>query len=124
VGEHLYRAAVFVVPLRIGGGTRLKIYEAMGAGKAVVSTTIGAEGLDVEHGRNILLADDPEAFASSVVRLLRNPAERRALEDGALELAARYDWSAIAMQFEDVLRQVAGTAPTDDATRRQAQAVA
>jgi glycosyltransferase involved in cell wall biosynthesis len=124
VGEHLHRAAVFVVPLRIGGGTRLKIYEAMAAGKAVVSTTIGAEGLDVADGTNILLADDPDAFASSVVRLLQNPAERRALEDGALDLAARYDWSAIAVQFEDVIRHVASAAAADGATRRQAQAVA
>ena len=124
VGEHLHRAAVFVVPLRIGGGTRLKIYEAMGAGKAVVSTTIGAEGLDVEHGTNILLADAPEAFATAVVRLLQSPAERRALENGALDLAARYDWSAIAVRFEEVLRHVAGATPTGDVARRHAQAVA
>jgi glycosyltransferase involved in cell wall biosynthesis len=124
VGEHLHRAAVFVVPLRIGGGTRLKIYEAMGAAKAVVSTTIGAEGLDVEHGSNILLADDPGAFADAVVRLLQNPTERRSLEDGALALAARYDWSAIAGQFEDVLVQAAGLAAVDGSAPRRARAVA
>jgi polysaccharide biosynthesis protein PslH len=125
VGEHLQRAAVFVVPLRIGGGTRLKIYEAMGAGKAVVSTTIGAEGLDVTDGRNILLADAPEAFADSVVRLLQNPDERRLLEEGALALAARYDWSSIAVQFEEVLATVVTAAASEgEGASRRAQAVA
>jgi glycosyltransferase involved in cell wall biosynthesis len=103
VAEHLHRAAVFVVPLRIGGGTRLKIYEAMGAAKAVVSTTIGSEGLDVHHGQDVLLADDPASFADAVARLLREPEARRRLEDGALALAARYDWSAVAEQFERIL---------------------
>ena len=72
---YLHDAAVFVVPLRIGGGTRLKIYEAMAAGKATVSTTIGAEGLDVHHGEDILLADDAESFAASVVDLQRQRSE-------------------------------------------------
>ncbi|MGH9936633.1 MAG: glycosyltransferase, partial [Blastocatellia bacterium] len=67
VTDHLRQAAVFVVPLRIGGGTRLKIYEAMAMRKAVVSTTVGAEGLDVNHGRDILLADDPQTFADYVI---------------------------------------------------------
>jgi glycosyltransferase involved in cell wall biosynthesis len=107
VTEHLYRAAVFVVPLRAGGGTRLKIYEAMGAAKAVVSTSIGAEGLDVRDGENIVIADDPSAFTSAVIHLLRDGIERRRLEDGALLLAERYDWSAVAAQFEDQLRGVA-----------------
>src|SRR5437764_4399390 len=75
VVEHLREAAVVVVPLRVGGGTRLKIFEAMATGKAVVSTTIGAEGLDVSHGEDILLADDAETFADSVVALLSD-AER------------------------------------------------
>ena len=58
--------------MRIGGGTRLKIYEAMATAKAVVSTTVGAEGLDVHHGRDILLADDPRSFAQAVIMLLRD----------------------------------------------------
>ena len=78
--EHLHGAAVFVVPLRIGGGTRLKIYEAMGAAKAVVSTTIGAEGLDVRDGHDVLLADTPDRFAGSVIALLNDPTRRRQLE--------------------------------------------
>lgn len=109
VVEHLRRAAVVVVPLRAGGGTRLKIYEAMAAAKAVVSTTIGAEGLDVANGRNILLADDPERFAAAVVRLLQEPAERRRIEDEALATASRYDWSAIAEQLEGLLGRAVRT---------------
>jgi glycosyltransferase involved in cell wall biosynthesis len=103
--EHLHAAAVVVVPLRIGGGTRLKIYEAMATGRAVVSTTIGAEGLDVRHGTDILLEDDPLAFAHAVVRLLRTPVERQRIEDAALALARRYDWRNVAMEFERVLQQ-------------------
>src|SRR5205823_7796812 len=69
VVDHLREAAVVVVPLRVGGGTRIKIYEAMATGKAVVSTTVGAEGLDVHHGQDIVLSDKPKEFAESVVRL-------------------------------------------------------
>jgi polysaccharide biosynthesis protein PslH len=103
VVEYLHRAAVVVVPLRVGGGTRLKIYEAMGAAKAVVSSTIGAEGLDVTHGRDIVLADEPQPFSAAVARLLQDAMERKRLEDEALATASRYDWSAIAEQFEAML---------------------
>ena len=72
VRPYVSDAAVYVVPLRIGGGTRLKIFEAMAMGKAVVSTTVGAEGLPVENGEHLLLADEPHVFARSVVRLLRD----------------------------------------------------
>jgi glycosyltransferase involved in cell wall biosynthesis len=108
--EYLHRAAAVVVPLRVGGGTRLKIYEAMGAGKAVVSTTIGAEGLDYHDGRDIVIADTPETFAAAVVRVLQDDGTRRRLEDAALALASRYDWSTIAQQFEAALEQALRTA--------------
>lgn len=103
VVEHLHAASVVVVPLRVGGGTRLKIYEAMAAGRAVVSTSVGAEGLDVTNGSDIILADDAAAFASSVTGVLRDDARRRQLEDRAAALAARYDWSAIADGFAESL---------------------
>src|SRR5208282_1666566 len=74
VADYLRDATVVVVPLRIGGGTRLKIYEAMAMGKAVVSTSIGAEGLDVRSGRDLILADDPAAFAEAILSLLRDAA--------------------------------------------------
>jgi len=106
--DHLREAAVVVVPLRIGGGTRLKIFEAMAMGRAVVSTSIGAEGLDVHHGRDILIADTPASFAGSIVRLLQDQTLRRRTEKAAAELAARYDWSVIAARFQEVLEEAAG----------------
>jgi polysaccharide biosynthesis protein PslH len=107
VVEHLRQSAVIIVPLRIGGGTRLKIYEAMATAKAVVSTTVGAEGLDVHHGRDIILADDPRSFAQAVIMLLRDPELRRRYEKAAVETAARYDWPAIGERFNEVLQSVA-----------------
>jgi glycosyltransferase involved in cell wall biosynthesis len=107
VVEHLRQSAVVIVPLRIGGGTRLKIYEAMAAGKAVVSTTVGAEGLDVHHGRDIMLADDARSFAQAVIALLRDPEMRRRYQTAAAETAARYDWPAIGERFAEVLQSVA-----------------
>jgi glycosyltransferase involved in cell wall biosynthesis len=107
VVEHLRQSAVIIVPLRIGGGTRLKIYEAMATGKAVVSTTIGAEGLDVHHGHDIMLADDPRSFAQAVIMLLRDPELRRRYENAAAETAARYDWPAIGERFSEVLQSAA-----------------
>ncbi len=103
--EHLEQAAVFVVPLRIGGGTRLKIYEAMAMGKAVVSTSVGAEGLDVHHGRDIMLADDAPSFANDIVELLTNRELRARFGAAAAELAAQYSWPAIGRRFADILQK-------------------
>ena len=112
VVEHLRQAAVVVVPLRIGGGTRLKIYEAMAVGKAVVSTAIGAEGLDVHHGRDILLADKPEEFAQAVVALLEDGETRRRYQQAARDLANQYDWTVIAGRFAEVLENAVATEAT------------
>ena len=96
------------MPLRIGGGTRLKIFEAMGMGKAVVSTTIGAEGLPVTDGATSSSPTSPAAFAEAVVRLIRDDAARTELESAARRLVVdRYDWSAVAQDFEDALARVA-----------------
>jgi polysaccharide biosynthesis protein PslH len=107
VVEHLRQSAVVIVPLRIGGGTRLKIYEAMATAKAVVSTTVGAEGLDVRHGHDIVLADDPRSFAQAVIMLLRDPDLRRRYEKAAAGTASRYDWPAIGERFSQILQSVA-----------------
>jgi len=104
--DHLRDAAVVVVPLRIGSGTRLKIYEAMAMGKAVVSTGIGAEGLDVHDGKDILLADRPKPFADAVVTLLRDEVERRRYELAAAATARQHDWSVIAERFANEMEQV------------------
>ena len=103
----LHAAGVFVVPLRIGGGTRLKIYEAMAASLPIVSTAVGAEGLDVVSGSDIVLADDPSDFADSVVRLLGSESERARIGAAAFATASRFDWSAIAKDFAQVLEQSA-----------------
>jgi len=109
VRPHVAQGAVYVVPLRIGGGTRLKIFEAMSMGKAVVSTAVGAEGLPVTSGRDIEIADDPSAFADAVVRLMRDVTARRAIEAAARKLVVeKYDWSAVAEDFERALLDAAG----------------
>jgi polysaccharide biosynthesis protein PslH len=108
--DHLREAAVFVVPLRIGGGTRIKIYEGMAMGKATVSTTIGAEGLDVQHGRDILLEDSPAGFANAIVTFLQNEEVRRRYEAAAAATARKYDWSVITEQFVEVLQKTIAAA--------------
>jgi sugar transferase (PEP-CTERM/EpsH1 system associated) len=97
------RARLVVVPLRAGGGTRLKILEAMALGRAVVSTSIGCEGIGVSHGRDILIADEPEAFAAGVVSLLRDEAARAALTARARQTVERdYDWPILAAKQLEV----------------------
>ncbi len=103
VAEYLRNATVVIVPLRIGGGTRLKIFEAMAMRKAMVSTSIGAEGLDVTSGKDCLIADDAPSFASAILSVLRDPTLRQTYEENAAALAARYDWSQIAKRFADAL---------------------
>jgi polysaccharide biosynthesis protein PslH len=104
VTDYLRNATVVVIPLRIGGGTRLKIFEAMAMGKALVSTSIGAEGLDIQNGRDLILADEASAFADSILLLLRNEELRHKYEKAAIHLASQYDWSRITAQFANVLR--------------------
>jgi glycosyltransferase involved in cell wall biosynthesis len=104
---HLAEAAAVVVPLRLGGGTRLKIVEAMAMGKAVVSTSLGAEGIEAIHGRDILIADAPEDFASAVNRLLTEPQLAAQVGRSARQLAeTRYAWSAAARALEGFYREV------------------
>jgi glycosyltransferase involved in cell wall biosynthesis len=121
--EYLRDAAVFVVPLRIGGGTRIKIYEGMAMGKATVSTTVGAEGLDVEHGRDILLEDTPQTFADAIVTFLQDEDVRRRYEAAAAATARKYDWSVIAQYFVEVLRKTINAASGAGAEDHQHAAV-
>jgi glycosyltransferase involved in cell wall biosynthesis len=104
VRPYLWEAAVSIVPLRIGGGTRLKIYEAMAARIPVVSTTVGAEGLDVRDGENIALADSPAAFAERCLALLDDADARRAQSEAAWEMVSTcYSWDVAARRFEQLL---------------------
>ena len=119
VAEYLRNAAVVIVPLRIGGGTRLKIFEAMAMRKALISTSIGAEGLGVTSGQDCLIADEASSFAKAIVTVLQDPALRRTYEEKAAALAARYDWSQIAVRFAEAL-----TAAIKDSRSPQGQSTA
>ncbi len=100
VRPYVERAAVYVVPLRIGGGSRLKILEALAMARAVVSTTVGAEGLEVVHNRHIVLADDPATFAASVLRLLDDPERCMNLAiEGRRLVEQLYGWDSLAKRF-------------------------
>jgi len=106
IRPYLDKSAVMVVPIRIGSGTRLKILDAMAMGKAIVSTSVGCEGLNVTHGKNILIADDPEEFTNRTIGLLKNPDMRMNLERNARELAKTYDWNLITDKIEVVYQDV------------------
>lgn len=108
VRPYYEQAKVFIVPLRLGGGTRLKIVEAMAMGLPVVSTSVGAEGLEVRHGENILIADDPRAFADSVLRLLSDPALWAHLSVGGQQLARRYDWRELTKSLIGLVERLIG----------------
>jgi len=100
------QAEICIVPLRIGGGTRLKIFEAMAMGKAVISTTVGAEGLPVQSGKDVLLADTPHDFAQSVICLLRDSDLRRRLGSGARALVQEnFSWARVAQDFARTLEE-------------------
>jgi polysaccharide biosynthesis protein PslH len=98
---HLAAAAAVVVPLRLGGGTRLKIVEAMAMEKAIISTTLGVEGIEVVPGRDLLIEDEPAAFADAVSRLLADPDLAALIGQSARQLALRrYSWSEAAQALE------------------------
>ena len=109
VRPYIEEASVYVVPLRIGGGTRLKILEALAMGRAVVSTTVGAEGLDLVDGKHILLADDPCSFAECVHQLLKDPERCQELgTEGRALVDQRYGWDALADSLADFISKIAG----------------
>jgi glycosyltransferase involved in cell wall biosynthesis len=101
----MHGSKISIVPLQIGGGTRLKIYEAMAAGVPTVSTRIGAEGLDVEHEKNIVLADSAEEFARACLDLLEQPERHSRLRQAALEHVRRNcGWEQVARKFGEFLK--------------------
>ncbi|HZS53263.1 MAG TPA: glycosyltransferase [Bryobacteraceae bacterium] len=107
VRPFLWQSAISVVPLRVGGGTRLKIFEAMAAGTPVVATTIGAEGLPVEHGKTIQIADNPQTFASECLHLLNDSQQCLGISQAALEMVrANFSWERVTHDFEEILQAV------------------
>jgi len=111
VRTYLARAAVCVIPLRVGGGMRVKLLQAMAMAKPVVSTSIGAEGIAVEHGRHILLADSASDFADGVAGLLRDRGLQERLGQNARRLVAeRYSWEAATDLLEQAYMDVVSAA--------------
>jgi glycosyltransferase involved in cell wall biosynthesis len=103
IQPYILAADVYVVPLRMGSGTRLKLLEAMALERAIVSTRLGAEGLDVHHDEHLLLADSPEEFAGAAITLLRDQTRRAALGASAASLArATHDWAVIIPALEAI----------------------
>lgn len=103
VRPYIADASIYVVPLRIGGGTRLKILQALAMKKAVVSTSIGCEGIDIEPDRDLIVSDDPRDFARQVIMLSKNKDFRRKLgENGRTLILQKYDWKAIVGKLESL----------------------
>lgn len=111
VRPYVQRASVYVVPLRIGGGTRLKVLEAMSMRRPIVTTSIGCEGIDVQEGETAFIADDPAAFADATVRLLADRRLRQSMADrGRSFVRERYDWSVVCAKLEDGYAAISRTA--------------
>ncbi len=112
VAEYLLSASVVVVPIRFGGGTRVKILEALAHRKAIVSTTMGAEGIEVQSGKHLLLADSPEDFAKACTRLLKDAALCSRLgEEGFNLVRDCYQWKRIEGMIEDIVLGRAASPP-------------
>lgn len=106
IRPYFKEAGVVVVPLRVGGGTRIKILEAAAAGKPIVSTTLGAEGLDLHNGEEIILADEPAEFAQAVITLLKNPSLQRELTESARRtVVERYSHRILQKILDDALEE-------------------
>ena len=113
VRPYMERAAAYIVPMRVGGGTRLKIYEAMAMEKPIVSTTVGAEGLPVANGRELLLADTAKDFAASVVRVLTDEAEARELgARAAVAVREKFSWDKVSEAFAEACGRAVATHAT------------
>jgi glycosyltransferase involved in cell wall biosynthesis len=107
VRPYVYRSSAIIVPLRMGGGTRLKVLEAMAMKKPIVSTSIGCEGIDVTHHESILIADEPAAFAQQTIQLLRDADTRNKLVSNAYALMqSRYEWNVIGKQIEELYAHI------------------
>ena len=107
VRPYVHNASVVAVPLRMGGGTRLKVLEALSMKKPMVSTSLGCEGIDVRHGEHLLVADEPAQFAQAVLELMDSPSTgARLAENGYALVRQRYRWDTVADQLEAFYEEV------------------
>jgi glycosyltransferase involved in cell wall biosynthesis len=106
VEPYLYGATLFIMPFRIGSGTRLKLIEAMAAGCCIVSTSIGAEGFPVADGQQLFLTDTANEMAQTILFLLSSPIDRRQVQQRARDFAQQYDWRVIVPAFELVYESI------------------
>jgi glycosyltransferase involved in cell wall biosynthesis len=103
VRPYMERAAAYIVPIRIGGGTRLKVYEAMAMAKPIISTSIGAEGLPVRGGVELLLADTPEDFAETIIQVITNDQFAHQLGTRAAAIVReKFGWENVAARFGEL----------------------
>ena len=110
---YIEKSSVYVVPLRMGGGTRLKIMEALAMKKPIVTTSIGCEGIDVINGQSSLIADNPVEFAERVMELFANPGQIAGLTENGYELVYnRYRWESIGLQMDQAYEQLMGLRST------------
>lgn len=110
---YLWGSSLSIIPLRIGGGTRLKVYESMAAGVPIVSTTVGAEGLDYTAGKDIAIADTPQLFADACIRMLTDDPYRKQIAHNARQLVVEnFSWSAVAPEFANLLNSASETSTT------------
>jgi sugar transferase (PEP-CTERM/EpsH1 system associated) len=113
VRPYMERAGAFVIPIRFGGGTRLKVYEAMGMEIPIISTTVGVEGLPVRDGEELLVADEPEAFANAVVRVLRDEElSLRLARTSAERVRREFGWREVSARFAAICRDTRAAAPS------------
>ena len=106
IRPYLKDCSLNIVPLRIGGGTRLKILEAMALGIPTVSTSIGCEGIEAERDRDIIIADDPKEFAEGIKAVLRDPSlQQRLAENGRHVVEQKYSWPRIVSRLEEIYQE-------------------
>ena len=121
VEPYLAGAKLFIMPFRVGSGTRLKLIESMAAGKAVVSTAVGAEGFPVQHNRELVMVDEAAGMATAVLQLLNNPEERQRLGQAAQQFAQQYDWRVVVPRFLTIYAQLLNDRPSNSEDRRSSK---
>lgn len=130
VRPYIHKASVYVVPLRMGGGTRLKIVEALSMKKPIVTTSIGCEGIDVENRKSVLIADEPQQFANAVIELCRDRELANQLTENGYELVhQKYGWDSVGNKLNEAYRKLGGLhvhdkSPVENGRREHEHAVA